>query len=221
MTEPAPLPLPSCLPPPPHSLALSKNTLWGCPSHLGGEPWGQGAPALQKAPWNICLAHERGSGLRGVRAQRAGAAGQAAALTTRPSCLLPVPRMVLDAGRGQAEGLPHSATGYHPGLEGAGKEPGPEGLSYPKNAALGEPSQGWMRRGHSLLEAGGGQDGKERGQERLGWGCEERMRPQPLSRCGLAPPCSPSPLPPIPQRELTLGNPRSVPGLPPQASPLG
>lgn len=53
--------------------------------------------------------------------------------------------MVLDAGRGQAEGLPQSTIGCQGGLEGVGKEPGPEGLSYPKNAALGEPSQGWTR----------------------------------------------------------------------------
>lgn len=88
-----------------------------------------------------------------------------------PSCSQPSPPYWMDSGRGQAEGLPHSAIGCQGGLEGAGKEPSPDGLSYPKNAALGEPAQGWTRGGHSFLEAGGGKVAK-RGQEskRLGKG---------------------------------------------------
>ena len=71
--------------------------------------------------------------------------GGGAGDTGQPSCLPPAPATVLDTGRGQAEGLPHPAIGCRGGLEGAGKESGPKGLSYPKNAALGEPSQGWTR----------------------------------------------------------------------------
>ena len=51
----------------------------------------------------------------------AGGRGQPLALAQLPPACA---TMELDAGRGQAEGLPHSAMGCQGGLEGAGKEPG-------------------------------------------------------------------------------------------------
>lgn len=97
----------------------------------------------------------------------------------QPSCLPSVPAMALDTGHGRADGLPRSRE-----LEDAGKEPGAEGLSYPKNAALGEPSEeGTGCGGHSLLEAGGEPGG--RGRQAGGLGGGETLFPtQALSQSG-------------------------------------
>lgn len=108
----------------------------------------------------------------------------------RPAVSLPRPPRRWTPG---ADGLPRSR-----GLEDAGKEPAAEGLSYPKNAALGEPSEegtGWGG-GHSLLEAGGGPGGRGRQAGSLGGG-ETLFPRRALSQSGpLTTLQSPSPTPP-------------------------
>lgn len=153
MTEPAPLLLPSCLPlstplPPPYL---------NIPCGAAPAIW---EVAIGEAPGDICLPCEGAPGLQWARHSCCGQ-GLRQPLPLGPAVSFPHPTTILAAGMGQAQGLPHSAIGCHGGLEGAGKQPGPEGLSYPKNAALGEPSQGWTRGGHSLLEARDGQGGRE------------------------------------------------------------
>lgn len=199
-TAPPFLPAPSTpLPPPCLKIPCgAAPAIWEVVVGAGGPHPGEGTrehlPAPRVGPgWRWACARGRRRGPR------------------QPSCLPSAPPTALHTGRRRADGLPHSRE-----LEDAGKEPGAEGLSYPKNAALGEPSEegtGWG--GHSLLKAGGGPGG--RGRQAGGLGGGETLFPtRALPRAGLSPPCSP---PPRPTHDG--GNPCSALGSHPRPQPSG
>lgn len=213
---------PPFLPAPLHPTpsALSKNTLWGCPSSLGGSSGGRRPPPYGRRPGTSACPVSGALGL-GVGVARLWGRGHGAA------------QPVLDTGRGQAEGLPHPAIGCRGRLEGAGKESGPKGLSYPKNAALGEPSQGWTRVDAPFWRQEVGKVAK-RGARRaadLGGGVRSEGVPLSLQRPSPRKPChtvglpavgsSPLSTPPVLWRELASGKHCSLLGSHPRSHPSG
>lgn len=141
---------PPFLPAPLHPTpsALSKNTLWGCPSHLGGSSRDRQPPpygsALEHLP-----AHEWALGL-GRAWHRGWGQGTLQSLPLGPAVSFLAPVTVMDAGRGWAEGLPQSAIGRQGGSRQGAR---PRRVELSQKCSSGRALSGLDKRG--TLPSGG------------------------------------------------------------------